>query len=187
MNGIIGAPDTHASRACFCCQLLSSTKGRDSAECVEGQASLLPLHGDHVIAACGRRLQDVLEVCVLEVADVSGVVAARLQDETCLLCLVRAAILAVWEAPMRTSLLDLLLIEGFRKYNFLYIMTQPIVQNTDKQTTVHIFFMHTFGPEIDVVTIFYLCFPLIRLILLLCSAVSLAPRSEFYGVLIFYI
>ena len=140
MNGIIGAPDTHASRACFCCQLLSSTEGRDSAECVEGQASLLPLHGDHVIAACGRRLQDVLEVCVLEVADVSGVVAARLQDETCLLCLVRAAILAVWEAPMRTSLLDLLLIEGFRKYNFLYIMTQPIVQNTDKQTTVHIFF-----------------------------------------------
>ena len=106
MNGIIGAPDTHASRACFCCQLLSSTEGRDSAECVEGQASLLPLHGDHVIAACGRRLQDVLEVCVLEVADVSGVVAARLQDETCLLCLVKAAILAVWEAPMRTSLLD---------------------------------------------------------------------------------
>ena len=113
----------------------------------------------------------------------SGVVAARLQDETCLLCLVRAAILAVWEAPMRTSLLDLLLIEGFRKYNFLYIMTQPIVQNTDKQRLSTFFLMHTFGPEIDVVTRFYLCFsPYTRTS---DSSVirGVIGTSEFYGVL----
>ena len=74
MEGVVGAPDTHPSRTGFCWQLISSSEGRDSAEGVEGQAGLLALCGDDVVAACGRRLQDVLEVSVLEIADVSAVV-----------------------------------------------------------------------------------------------------------------
>ena len=81
MDGVVRAPDTHPSRTGFWWQLISSSEGRDRAEGVEGQASLLALCGDDVVAACGRWLQDVLEVGVLEVADVSAVVTACPQDE----------------------------------------------------------------------------------------------------------
>ena len=91
MDGVVGAPHTHPSRTGFCWQLISSSEGRDSAKGVKGQAGLLALCGDDVVAACGRRLQDVLEVSVLEIADVSAVVTGVSAVVT-----VVSAVVTVW-------------------------------------------------------------------------------------------